>query len=154
MSQIVHLSPGAVFVGSSIATLRQEVNRAAGRTNLKEGPQDPMTTELVGIYGEIGFAQWANVMPDLSIHLRAGGHDCMYRGWSVDVKATRRKAAPIWRTYMRESKQSMLYVFVQVEYAEVEICGWLWGSEVPASGVVTRDDVCPAVELTNLDWRE
>jgi hypothetical protein len=121
----VQLSPGAMAVASAIGSLRQAVNRTAGMVNLKAGPQDPMTTELVGIYGELGFAQWANVMPDLSIHLRAGSPDCTFHGRAVDVKATRKKAGPVWYTDWRPDKAMALYVFVMVDYATVDICGWV-----------------------------
>ena len=135
MTRQVQLTPGAMAVASVIGSLRQAVNRTAGMVNLKAGPQDPMTTELVGIYGELAFAQWANVMPDLSIHLRAGSPDCTFRGRWVDVKATRRKANPIWYTDYRPSKRMHLYVFTMVEYASVDICGWVTAEQVEARGV-------------------
>jgi len=131
----VQLSPGAMAVASVIGSLRQAVNRTAGMTNLKAGPQDPMTTEMVGILGELGFAQWANVMPDLSIHLRGGSPDCTFRGRWVDVKATRKKASPVWYTDYRPAKRMHLYVFTMVEYAQVDICGCLSAADVEARGV-------------------
>jgi len=64
-------------------------------------------------------------MPDLSIHLRSGSPDCTFHGRAVDVKATRRKPTPVWYTDWRPDKAMALYVFVMVDYATVDICGWV-----------------------------
>lgn len=152
----VDLSPGLMAVGNVIGSLRQAVNRTAGMTNLKAGPQDPMTTEVVGIYGELAFAVWANVMPDLSIHLRAGSPDCMFRGRKVDVKSTRRLSDPVWYTDVRPDKRMHCYVFTAVDYARVELCGWLWYDDVLHKGegqqTWTRAALRPMLQLLTLDW--
>lgn len=147
----VELSPGMLAVANVIAALRQAVNRTAGLTNLKAGPQDVMTTELVGIYGELAFAAWANVMPDLSIHLRAGSPDSMFRGRWVDVKSTRGRTQQKWYTDVRPDKRMHCYVFTAVDYGTVELCGWLTYDEVAARGarqqVWTREALRPMFQL-------
>ena len=44
MSVEVLLGPGEVAAATTIAAIRQAVNRESGITNLKAGPQDPMPT--------------------------------------------------------------------------------------------------------------
>lgn len=129
----VSLSPGAVYVATAIATMRQEINRAAGTHNLKSGAQDPMTTELVGIFGELAFAQWANVMPDLSTNIRSGSFDASFRGLPVDVKTTRRLNNPRWYADARAGKRADIYVFAVSDWATVELCGWLPFEQLPES---------------------
>ena len=120
----VELSSGEVALAAALADMRQGENRRAGIQNLKAGPQDPITTELVGVFAEFAFAQWANVYPDLTTHLRSGSHDAMYRGWRVDVKGTRSATGPLY-VYGRPDKQADIYVLVHVNYASCRIVGWL-----------------------------
>lgn len=117
----VQLAPGELAVASTIASLRQAVNRTAGITNLKAGSQDVMTTELVGILGEFAFCKQANVWPDLSIHLRKGSYDAMVGQYSIDVKSSRGYR---WKVDLRPDKRPMFYVFTHIEYATVELVGW------------------------------
>ena len=120
----VELGPGELATAATIAALRQGVNREAGKKNLKAGPQDVMTTELVGLYGELAFCKWANVMPDLTTHLRAGSHDAIWRGFSVDVKSTRNAQGDLY-VDMRTDKRPDIYVLAHVDYATVRLLGWI-----------------------------
>lgn len=124
MSAIVELSSGEVALAAALADMRQGENRRAGIKNLKAGPHDPITTELVGVFAEFAFARWANVYPDLTTHLRSGSHDAMFRGWRVDVKGTRSSTGSLYIDG-RPDKQADLYVLVHVNYASCRIVGWL-----------------------------
>jgi hypothetical protein len=93
---VITLSVGEWSVAAHLSAMRQGINREAGRINQKAGPQDPMTTEMVGALGEIAFARWANVFPDLSVHLRSGSADAVWRGWKVDVKTSRNPNSALW----------------------------------------------------------
>lgn len=129
MTHRVHLSEAEVLLAGFLATMRQSINRQAGITNQKAGPQDPITTEQVGLYGELAFAKWANVYPDLTTHIRTGSADAVYKGWTVDVKSTRNLHGDLYVDARRE-KLADLYVLVHVNYASCELLGWLWSSEV------------------------
>jgi hypothetical protein len=118
---LVTLSPGELAIASTIASLRQAVNRTAGTTNLKAGSQDVMTTELVGMLGELALCKQANVWPDLSIHLRKGSYDAKVGRYTVDVKSSRGYR---WKVDLRPDKTPMCYVFTHVDYATVELVGW------------------------------
>lgn len=125
----VLLGPGEVAAATTIAAIRQAVNRESGITNLKAGPQDPMTTDIVGILGEVAFAKWANVYPDMTTHLRHGSFDATFRGWSVDVKSTRKPSGELW-VDARPDKRASVYVLVHIEYASAHIVGWMAGNKV------------------------
>lgn len=118
------LGPGELAVASTIAALRQGVNREAGIVNQKAGPQDPMTTELVGLYAELAFAKWANVYPDLTTHLRHGTADAYLGERSVDVKGTRNPMGDLY-VDMRQDKTPDIYVLVHVDYATCTLLGWM-----------------------------
>lgn len=131
MTHRVQLSEAEVLLAGFLATMRQSINRQAGIVNQKAGPQDPITTEQVGLYGELAFAKWANVYPDLTTHIRTGSADAVYKGWTVDVKSTRNPHGDLYVDARRE-KLADLYVLVHVNYASCELVGWLWSSEVPS----------------------
>jgi hypothetical protein len=101
-----------------------------------------MITELVGIYGELAFARYANVYPDLSVHLRAGSADAQWLGWSVDVKSTRNAAGPLW---VDARKRPDLYVLALVEGTTVTLAGWMPASEAHATprDRVPQDELYP-----------
>lgn len=129
MSTTVVLSEAEVFLAGSLIALRQSINRQAGIVNQKAGKQDPITTEQVGVYGELAFAKWANVYPDLSTHLRKGSADATFRGWTVDVKASRNANGPLY-VDARPDKLADIYVQVHVDVATCTLLGWCWSGEI------------------------
>ena len=130
MSETVVLSEAEVFLAGSLIALRQSINRQAGIVNQKAGKQDPITTEQVGVYGELAFAKWANVYPDLTTHLRKGSADARFRGWTVDVKATRNALLPLY-VDARPDKLADIYVQVHVDVASCTLLGWCWSGDIP-----------------------
>lgn len=146
MSTTVVLSEAEVFLAGSLIALRQSINRQAGIVNQKAGKQDPITTEQVGVYGELAFAKWANVYPDLTTHLRKGSADALFRGWTVDVKASRNANGPLY-VDARPDKLADLYVQVHVDVATCTLLGWCWSSEIPER---TADEQAPYRVPVNL----
>jgi hypothetical protein len=119
---VITLSVGEWAVAHSVGAMRQAVNREAGRKNLKAGGQDPLTTEAIGAFGELAFARWANVYPDLSVHLRAGSFDAVWRGYNIDVKTTRTAGGPL---YVDERKQPDIYVLAELRDIDVTLVGYI-----------------------------
>ena len=144
------LSPGEIATATTIAGIRQGVNRERGITNQKAGPQDPITTELVGMLGELAFARWANVCPDLSTHLRAGTPDAVFRGYTVDVKSTRNPLGPLY-VDPRPDKAPDVYVLVHIEYAACTLLGWVWRSELNEY-LTPEENRIPVNQLTEMRW--
>jgi len=152
---VIVLNNGEMTVAATLATLRQGVNREVGIANQKAGKQDPITTELVGLYAELAFSRWANVAADLSTHLRRGSYDATYLGYTVDVKGTRSKTSPLYLD-TRPDKRPDIYVLVQVEYATCTFVGWIFREQVcEVTGelepkVVERADLYAMEALINL----
>lgn len=152
----VILTPGEIAVATTIAGMRQGINREAGKVNQKAGFQDVMTTELVGTFGELAFCRWSWAYPDLSTHLRAGSPDAMLRGFSFDVKTTRRLEEPMWKLDVRPDKCFDYYVFAIADWATVELAGWvnrdmaLAMSARQAGSWVFRKDLQPMTEIEHL----
>lgn len=144
------LNPGEIAVATTIAGIRQGVNRERGIVNQKAGSQDPITTDIVGMLGELAFAKWANVCPDLSTHLRSGSHDAVFRGYTVDVKSTRNPIGPLY-VDMRPDKAPDIYVLVHVEYATCTLLGWVWRSEL-TEYLTPEENRIPANQLTEMRW--
>jgi len=123
---VITLSVGEWSVAAHLSAMRQGINREAGRINQKAGPQDPMTTEMVGALGEIAFARWANVFPDLSVHLRSGSADAVWRGWKVDVKTSRNPNSALW---LDPNKRPDVYVLALRDGMTITLAGWIPGHE-------------------------
>ena len=152
MTISVHLSEAEVFLAGTLITLRQSINRQAGIVNQKAGKQDPITTEQVGVYGELAFAKWANIYPDLTTHLRKGSADAVYKGWTVDVKSTRNLHGDLYID-ARPDKLPDIYVLVYVNYAHCELLGYVWSGEVPQRVDTSQSPVrLPQMQLDDIRW--
>lgn len=119
----VKLSPGEAVIAATIAANRQVANRESGVVNLQGGPQSKMTTELVGVYGEIAVAKMLNCYPDLTTHLRRGGGDLTVGDVTIDVKTTRLRNGDL-RIDARPDKLSDVYVLAVADWAEVTAVGY------------------------------
>lgn len=139
MTVKIQLSEAEILLAGFLTAMRQSINRQAGIVNQKAGPQDPITTEQVGLYGELAFAKWANLYPDLTTHLRTGSADAVYKGWTVDVKSTRNLHGDLYAD-VRRGKLADLYVLVYTNYATCELLGWLWSGDVLA---LTKSKTAP-----------
>lgn len=124
MAITVALTPGEVLVGATIAAQRQLTNREAGTLNLQNGSQAVMTSELVGVFGELGVARIFNVYPDLSLNLRSGGADMTFGNLLVDVKSTRYRE-PRTVYVDRKATHSDVYILASVDTASVTALGYL-----------------------------
>lgn len=156
----VILTPGDITIATTLACVRQGVNREAGKVNLKAGSQDAMTTELVGAFGEVAFARWANVYPDMTTHLRAGSPDATFGSLTVDVKTTRRLQDPRWRLDIRPDKMFDAYVFAAADWATVDLKGWVTQTQALAllerqgGAWVFESDLLPMDSMTEEAFRE
>lgn len=119
----VSLTPGEALIAATVAANRQVANREANVVNLQGGPQDKMTTELVGIYGELGVARMLNCYPDLTTNLRRGGSDLLIGSVSVDVKTTRLASGDL-RIDERAGKHSDVYVLAVSDWTTITAIGY------------------------------
>jgi len=119
----VTLSPGECIIAATIAANRQVANREANVVNLQGGSQPNMTTEMVGIFGELAVARMLNCYPDLSTALRRGSSDLHIGRLTLDVKTTRFTTADL-RIDERASKSSDLYVLAIADWTEIRAVGY------------------------------
>jgi hypothetical protein len=86
----VRLNPVEVEICELIAAARYNVNRRAGVTDGKIGPQSVDVTDLDGIGAEFAAAKALNLYPDFSVSPRSGGVELISRTMArLDVKQTR-----------------------------------------------------------------
>lgn len=83
----VTLAGSEVTIAREVARMRDEANvnvvdRRADAGVLADGPH------WWGVVGELAFAKWWNVWPDLTCYPRAGTPDFVVEGLTWDVKAT------------------------------------------------------------------
>lgn len=119
----VTLSPGECLIAATVAANRQVANREANVLNLQGGPQSKMTTELIGIYGELAIAKMLNCYPDMTTHLRSGGADLVIGNLTVDVKSTRSPIGDL-RIDARPGKVADVYVLAQCDWTTVTAIGF------------------------------
>ncbi|QFG09995.1 HNH endonuclease [Mycobacterium phage Antsirabe] len=86
------LDPGEVSVAHHVAAQRAFVNGAAGVQDQRADCGSLGTAadlDLIGVVGELAFAKWQGIFPDLTAFPRAGTPDYTIGGWTWDVKATK-----------------------------------------------------------------
>lgn len=127
----VDLSPGECVIAATIAANRQVANREANITNLQGGPQSKMTTELVGVFGEMGIARMLNCYPDMTTHLRRGGADLTIGDLTVDVKTTRIPGGDL-RIDARPGKHADVYVLAVANWASITAVGYVTSVDLTA----------------------
>jgi len=131
MSVKVELTTGDYAVASTLAMMRQTVNRASGvKVSQVDKRQSGADVDLIGMLGEIAVCKHFNVMPDLSIEPRKGGSDCIIKGMTVDVKSTHHKHGQLLGESTKASHPEDLYILCIVDGTTVTIAGAAWGNEL------------------------
>jgi len=121
----VILDDDELALADEVARIRFDSNRAAGATNRRGSGYD---SEILGVQGEIAFARWAGVEPNLIDLQWAGSVDCVMDGIArrLDVKASRgwvlkvepqKVGAPV-DAYVLVHRSKPPYTFT--------IVGWEW----------------------------
>lgn len=146
----VDLSPGECVIAATIAANRQVANREANVQNLQGGPQSRMTTELVGVFGEMGVARMLNCYPDMTTHLRRGGADLVIGDLSVDVKTTRLSTGDL-RVDARPDKHSDVYVLAVSNWATITAVGYATTVDLQERFAVPGGWVIPQRALRPMD---
>ena len=76
-------------VADFLGGMRSLINRRSNVGDAKIGPQDGVQADKDAVLGELAFARWKNVYPDLSLAARSGSYDLIVNGYKFDVKTTR-----------------------------------------------------------------
>lgn len=126
----VELSASEMAVVQMLASMRHTMNRGHDVNNSRIGPQSDYQTDLDGLIAEFAFCKWKNIWPDLSIAPRAGGADCVFGKWKVDVKATRRPNGRLLAVMSKTEQQAEVYVLAVVKDNEVTFPGWAFAKEL------------------------
>ena len=83
---IVTLTESEWVIATHIAHLRQAQNKSAGLPDQRQSKAVDLITINYAL--ELAVAKGLNLYPDLEF-MRPGIEDCMYRGWTIDVKTVR-----------------------------------------------------------------
>jgi hypothetical protein len=126
---------------------RQRINRAAGIIDQQVSLQKAEDTELVGFAGELAFCKLFNLYPDFSLEPRRGGHDCVWHGERVDVKATDCLTGQLLGRPKKKHEPVDIYALM--------ICYWCWNDEGSEAlftfpGYATRKELFADDRLTDL----
>jgi len=84
----VELTGAERELAALVGYMRNDANRACGVDDRRASDRN---IDAQGVAAELAFARVANVYPDLTTNIRAGGVDCVLpSGLTVDVKSTER----------------------------------------------------------------
>lgn len=92
---IVTLSEDEQYIAKYLAKKRYQTSRENGVFDAKKGDQSNEFVDLEGISGEMAFCKIFNVYPDMDIKVVNQTNDvgdCVYKGYSIDVKTTAHKS--------------------------------------------------------------
>ena len=127
---IVNLSPSECAVAQTLASMRYMVARAAGQTDMKQGGQSYLKTDLEGMAAELAFAKHFNVCPDMAVRPMSGGHDAVMKGHTFDVKVTSYPNGRLLATTKKKLTDSDVYVLLVGEMPTYRIAGYAMAAEL------------------------
>ena len=110
-----------------VASIRRMINRGLGVKD-ETVKEDFMDCEILGVLGEYAFAKFVNVFPKLIDRVKSGGEDCTYKGYKVDVKATRNSSKGLF--IHKQNKDIDVYVLALVSLPIIEIKGWMKSEDI------------------------
>ena len=127
---VIELSASEMATVQMLASMRHAINRGHSVSNARVGPQSDYQTDLDGLIAEFAFCKWKNVWPDMSITPRSGGADCVVKGKTIDVKATRRTDGRLLAVTSKSPQQVEIYVLGIVKDNQVTFAGWAFAKEL------------------------
>jgi hypothetical protein len=133
----VRLNPVEVEICELIAAARYNVNRRAGVTDGKIGPQSVDVTDLDGIGAEFAAAKALNLYPDFSVSPRSGGVELISRTMArLDVKQTRYPNGRLLVTHNTRPTDADVYILAVGAMPEFSIIGWCYSAQALSPGNV------------------
>ena len=121
---IVWLSEDTIQRIYAIASYRQWQKRGRGQVNQKISKQDALTTEISGLKGEFGVAQYYGLEPNLGLEADKGW-DLIINGKTVDVKYTGLWYGDLFFTDATHFKAEVALLATAVGTTGVELKGWI-----------------------------
>ncbi len=126
---IVTLDPDEVAMAQILGLFRYNVNRAAGVPISRFDPSN-QDIDFLGLLAEFAFCKMHNVFPDLTCHPRSKGWDCIVKGKTIDVKASRLPNANLICPRNKNLGDADIYVLAYVREPIVEFVGWCYEVEL------------------------
>jgi hypothetical protein len=119
-----------------LAQKRHDNNRKNNVNNSKIGDQSDFETDLEGIAAEFAFCKIHNIFPDLSIHVRSSKSgtdkkgDCVYNGYSIDVKTTKYKTGKLLAVTWKDSDSVDIYALMVGSFPNYEFKGFMLSGDL------------------------
>lgn len=133
---VIQLDPGEALAAHQVAALRNYVNAGRRIQNRRQDTTAGSTKlNVVGFLGELAFAKWRGVFPDLTAHPRAGVPDFTIDGQTYDIKATDHPEGNLI-CYEGAQSTAKFYVLALVRATangygyNVEFPGWTTGADL------------------------
>jgi len=117
----------------TIALMRHEANRSAGKQNQRVGNQQDWLTDLDGVGGEIAACKLFNAYPDSDI---AGvesspRHDFITsKGLRVDVKTTAYESGKLLARTCKSKDDCDIYLLMVGRFPSYEAKGWVYSDQL------------------------
>lgn len=117
------------LIARYVAALRQHMNRTNNVKDQAVKPGDSYQVDLSGFGAEMAFAMMVNICPDLSLHCRQHGYDCLTNtGERIDVKTTTYKNGQLISN--KHNAEVDIYVLLIGQFPSFTFVGWSWSEEL------------------------
>jgi hypothetical protein len=126
----VELNAAEQKLAQYLAKARNTASSAAV-TNRRRWKEDDERVNLEGVGAELAFCRLANVYPDLTTHIRAGGADALlHDGLRLDVKATRHENGQLLVLPSKTAGDADLYALMTGTFPAYVFQGWARAEDV------------------------
>lgn len=123
----VTLSPVEINLAKSIAQARHYFDDANGvQEKLVGDPAKVQELEFIGVGGEIAFAKWMNVFPNISTVLVPDAPDYVIHGIAIDVKSSDRPDGDLIIPIHKKQESAGVYVYLNgsLDRGKYDLVGW------------------------------
>jgi hypothetical protein len=149
---IVTLTDGEIEVCRMIAQMRDKQNTQINHDKVSNKTQEQQSFE--GVMGEVAFAKWKNVYPDLSTEPRKNGYDCVFKEHRVDVKSTNHPTGDLILKIDKDNPDIDIYVLAILHPFHVDIVGWAYKTDLMQPENVKHYGYGPTYGLTQSQLRK
>jgi hypothetical protein len=128
---IVNLTEFEYSLCTQMAVIRDASNRNNGvQDQMIDKKQGKFAIELQGLMGELAFAKWANLYPNLDVKPQSQTTDVVYKGWKCDIKATKHPKGRLIIPLNKTKESSDVYILGIISELSVDFVGYCLAEEV------------------------
>jgi hypothetical protein len=128
---IVNLTEFEYSLCTQMAVIRDASNRNSGvQDQMIDKKQGKFAIELQGLMGELAFAKWAKLYPNLDVKPQSKTTDVVYKGWKCDIKVTKHLEGRLIVSLTKTKASSDVYILGIISGLSVDFVGYCLAEQV------------------------